>query len=175
MLQAEVKLLLTDNVVLSLFFTGSTSHRMWSTLLLVAGLFLCAESAKHTTTTTPLSTTLSLSDFFRMVFHSEDFNKDGVQSLLEFERLWHLADADGDGSVPLTEYTNAAHFSKFIGREVYKYLDHDHNGVINLQEVPRLFMEFDTNLDGWITEQEFVDENLRIYNFVAKDIGPDKK
>ncbi|XP_067660690.1 uncharacterized protein [Haliotis asinina] len=161
--------------------TGSTSNRMWTTLCFVAGLLLCVGAAKlpstttTTTTTKPTLTPLSLEDLFRIMFHRDDLNNDGVQTLSEFEQLWRQADLNGDGSITLTEYSTTLHFTRFVSREVYKYLDHDHNGVISMQEVPRLFTEFDTNYDGWITEQEFVDETFRMYNFVKKDIGPDKK
>ncbi|XP_046547820.1 uncharacterized protein LOC124257729 [Haliotis rubra] len=150
---------------------------MWTTLCLVAGLLLCVEAATHlpTTATTirPTPTPLSLRNLFRIVFRREDFNGDGVHSLLEFEHLWSLSDMDGDGSVTVTEYTYSDQFGKFTGTELYKYFDHDHNGVIHLQELPRIFTEYDTNFDGWITEQEFVDENIRIYKFITNDVGTD--
>ncbi|XP_067664219.1 uncharacterized protein [Haliotis asinina] len=152
---------------------------MWTSLCLVAGLLLCVGAAKQPSTTTkptkPTPTPLSQENFYRILFRREDWNGDGVQSLSEFERLWRQADLNGDGSVNLTEYTSIGPSSKVLAIEVYKYLDHDHNGVISLQEVPRMFTAFDTNYDGSISEQEFVREKMRIYNLVKKEIGPDKK
>ncbi|XP_067664218.1 uncharacterized protein [Haliotis asinina] len=157
--------------------------RMWTPLCLVAGLLLCVGAVKyvtfpqHPSTTTawvePKPTPLSLRNLFRIVFWREDFNGDGVHSLLEFEHLWSLSDMDGDGSVTKTEYMYSDQFGKFTSTELYKYFDHDHNDVIHLQELPRIFTEYDTNFDGFISEQEFIEENVRIYKFITTDLGTD--
>ncbi|XP_048245509.1 mucin-5AC-like isoform X2 [Haliotis rufescens] len=122
-------------------------------------------------TTVPVSmTTPSLEQIFELSFQRSDIDHDGALSLLDFEKLWLQQDVNGDRRVTIAEYAAVSHFSKFITTELFLFIDHDHNGVISLQEVPRLFMEYDSNSDGVIEKAEFIAEFRRIYNFVKDHV-----
>ncbi|XP_067660997.1 uncharacterized protein [Haliotis asinina] len=128
-------------------------------------------TSTHAATAVPVSTTTpSLDQIFAMSFDRNDVDHDGILTLLDFEKLWSEQDVNGDQRVTITEYAAVSHFSKFITTELFQFIDHDHNGAITLQEVPRLFMEYDSNSDGVIDEGEFIAEFRRIYNFVKDHV-----
>ncbi|XP_071097510.1 calcineurin subunit B type 2-like isoform X1 [Haliotis cracherodii] len=143
-----------------------SEHKMLGIIVLT----LLAGALSAPTTQPGASTTLDLLAIITTSFNAVDADSNGQLEVSEFYKIFDKYDTDHDHKLTIHEYVSGTQANKAVAREVFKFVDHDHDNVLTRGETNRVFRIYDTDHDGTITIREYIHEYKTVYQHVIKDL-----
>ncbi|KAL5013079.1 hypothetical protein ScPMuIL_011630 [Solemya velum] len=124
----------------------------------LAGFYATFISIRSHPARPPLPSPKNATELFRLA--ESRGNHTGYLTLNEVDDIYHVFDENNDGNVTEVEFVHG-----WVGRglgtnssayKMFENADTDHNSVITMLDISRIFTYFDRNYDGHISLIEFI-------------------